>query len=112
MRSSSGALPAERMGVYMGVFNFFIVLPEIFQALTFGWIIRHVFGEGNPNSPLYMVFVGGCSLLLAALLVTRVKDVADHAVPESLIIEADAHEPLSVPESAQPVPSPGLVDEK
>jgi len=108
----SGALPAARMGVYMGVFNFFIVLPEIFQALTFGWIIRHVFGEGNPNSPLYMVFVGGCSMLLAALLVTRVKDVADHAVPESLIIEADAHEPLSVPESAQPVPSPGLVDEK
>jgi maltose/moltooligosaccharide transporter len=107
----SGALPPARMGVYMGVFNFFIVLPEIFQALTFGWIIRHVFGNDNPNSPLYMVLIGGCSLLLAALLVTRVKDVADQGVPEAAVIHGDAHEPLTVQESAQPVPSSGLVDE-
>jgi maltose/moltooligosaccharide transporter len=107
----SGALPASRMGVYMGVFNFFIVLPEIFQALTFGWIIRHVFGADNPNSPLYMILIGGCSLLLAALLVTRVRDVADQHVLEEAVLRADAHEPLIVPESAQPVPSTGLVDE-
>ena len=47
----SGALPPARMGVYMGVFNFFIVLPEILQALTFGPLIRGVFGANNPNSP-------------------------------------------------------------
>jgi hypothetical protein len=43
----SGALPAARLGIYMGVFNFFIVIPEIIQALTFGPIIRNVFGENN-----------------------------------------------------------------
>ena len=73
----SGSLPAARMGVYMGVFNFFIVIPEIIQALTFGPLIRAIFGENNPRSSLYVVLVGGCFMLLAALLVTRVEDVAD-----------------------------------
>jgi maltose/moltooligosaccharide transporter len=107
----SGALPPARMGVYMGVFNFFIVIPEITQALTFGWIIRHVFGENNPNSPLYMVVFGGVCLLLAAVLVTLVHDVADQSSPAT-IIAADEHEPFVVPESAQPVPSAGLMDKK
>ncbi len=106
----SGALPPARMGVYMGVFNFFIVIPEIIQALTFGWIIRNVFGEDNPRSPLYMVVVGGVSLLIAAALVTRVRDVAERTLPGE-VIRADEREPLTVQESAQPVPSSGLVDE-
>src|SRR5262245_21243678 len=71
----SGALPAARMGVYMGVFNFFIVIPEITQALTFGPLIRGIFGKDNPHSALYVVLIGGCCMLLAALLVTRVEDV-------------------------------------
>jgi len=70
----SGALPPARMGVYMGVFNFFIVLPEILQALTFGPLIRSVFGANNPNSPIYIVTIGGGCLALAALLVSRVVD--------------------------------------
>ena len=37
----AGALPPERMGVYMGIFNFFIVLPEILAALTFGPIVKN-----------------------------------------------------------------------
>ena len=72
----SGSLPPARMGVYMGVFNFFIVLPEILQALTFGPLIRTVFGEGNPNAPVYVVLIGGVCLALAALLVSRVDDPA------------------------------------
>ena len=60
----AGALPPARMGVYMGVFNFFIVLPEILQALTFGPIIRGVFGANNPNSPIYVVLIGGVCLAL------------------------------------------------
>ncbi|MFH4346902.1 hypothetical protein WAJ13_20820, partial [Acinetobacter baumannii] len=46
----AGALPPARMGVYMGIFNFFIVIPEILQALTFGPLIRAVFGADNPNT--------------------------------------------------------------
>ncbi len=73
----SSALPAARMGIYMGVFNFFIVLPEIFQALTFGPIIRGVFGADNPNSPLYVVMVGSAFMTLAAILTLfLVKDVS------------------------------------
>jgi len=106
----SGALPAARMGVYMGVFNFFIVIPEITQALTFGPLIRGIFGENNQRSPLYVVLVGGCFMLLAALLVTRVRDVADPAVPEQAVIDGDKDELLTVTESAQPVPSTGLID--
>ena len=107
----SGSLPAARMGVYMGVFNFFIVIPEIAQALTFGPLIRGVFGPGNPRSPLYVVIIGGCFMLLAALLVTRVRDTpAD--VPERAVIRGDEEEPLLVQQSAQPVPSTGLIDEE
>ena len=106
----SGALPAARMGVYMGVFNFFIVIPEITQALTFGPLIRGIFGEDNPRSPLYIVLVGGCFMLLAALLVTRVEDVGEASGDEG--IKADREERLTVPESVQAVPGSGLVDKK
>ena len=106
----SGALPPGRIGIYMGVFNFFIVIPEIIQALTFGPIIRAIFGENNHNAPLYMVMTGGVFMLLAALLVVRVRDVAD-SVPVDAVIAGDEHEPLTTPVTAQPVPSTGLIDE-
>ncbi|HUJ09086.1 MAG TPA: MFS transporter [Verrucomicrobiae bacterium] len=61
----AGALPPQRMGVYMGIFNFFIVLPEIVAALTFGPLVKHLLG-GNL---VYAVMAGGGFMLLAALLV-------------------------------------------
>ncbi len=60
----SGSLPPERMGVYMGIFNFFIVLPEILAALTFGWLVKHLLA-GNL---VHAVMVGGAFMLLAAVL--------------------------------------------
>ena len=104
----SGALPPGRIGIYMGVFNFFIVIPEITQALTFGPIIRALFGAENHNAPLYMVMTGGVFMLLAAVCVSFVRDVGD--VPERAVIEADEHEAFIPPQSAQPVPSTGLID--
>jgi maltose/moltooligosaccharide transporter len=77
----SNALPAARMGVYMGIFNAFIVLPEIAAALGFGPLIRLFFGEGNPNTPLYVVMVGGVCLLLAAVSVYFVDDPMPDAAP-------------------------------
>jgi maltose/moltooligosaccharide transporter len=106
----SGALPAARMGVYMGIFNFFIVIPEIIASFAFGPVIRAVFGPDNPNAPMYVVMAGGVFLILAALSVLLVKDVADKHVPEEAVVEADAHELFTVGESAQPVPSTGLVN--
>ena len=108
----STAIPAKRMGVYMGVFNFFIVIPEIVAALGFGPLIRLFFGEGNPNAPLYVVMLGGVCLLTAAACVGLVRDVGPRDVPEAAVIAGDAEQPLLVQPSAQPVPSSGLVDEK
>jgi maltose/moltooligosaccharide transporter len=106
----SGALPAARMGVYMGIFNFFIVIPEIIASFAFGPVIRAVFGQDNPKSPMYVVMAGGVFLTLAAISVLLVKDVADKNVPEEAVINADEHELFTVPESVQPVPSTGLID--
>jgi maltose/moltooligosaccharide transporter len=66
----SGALPAERMGVYMGIFNFFIVLPEIIAALSFGWLVDRFLG-GNL---VYAVMAGGFFMLLAAALAQLVEE--------------------------------------
>lgn len=85
----SGALPPARMGVYMGVFNFFIVIPEIIASLTFQPLVKYVF----QNNPLYVVMLGGVSLLVAALLVMRVRDVgeAEAAAAKS----GKAHKPVA-----------------
>ena len=68
----SGALPPERMGVYMGIFNFFIVLPEILAALTFGPLVKNFLG-GNL---VYAVMAGGVCMIVAALLAQTVKESA------------------------------------
>jgi maltose/moltooligosaccharide transporter len=74
----SSALPPARMGVYMGVFNFFIVIPEIIASFTFGPVIKALFGEGNIKAPLYVVMAGGCFMLLAAAAcVLLVRDVEE-----------------------------------
>jgi maltose/moltooligosaccharide transporter len=108
----STAIPAKRMGVYMGVFNFFIVIPEIIASLGFGPLIRLVFGEQNPNAPLYVVMLGGASMLMAAACVALVRDVGSRDVPERAVIAGDREEVLLVQESIQPVPSSGLIDEE
>jgi maltose/moltooligosaccharide transporter len=107
----SGALPPARMGVYMGIFNFFIVIPEIVASFTFGPVIRAVFGRDNPNAPLYVVMAGGVFLLIAAACVSLVRDVSDK-VPVGKVIKGDERELMTTTISAQPVPSTGLVDEK
>ena len=100
------------MGVYMGIFNFFIVIPEIIASFAFGPVIHALFGPDNPKSPMYVVMAGGVFLALAAISVLLVKDVADKNVPGDAVLAADEHELLTLPESAQPVPSTGLIDEE
>lgn len=69
----AGALPAEKMGVYMGIFNFFIVLPQIVAASILGFMVKHLFGQ----EAIYALVAGGVSLILAALLVYFVEDKDD-----------------------------------
>jgi maltose/moltooligosaccharide transporter len=64
----AGALPPERMGVYMGIFNFFIVLPEILAALFFGGLVKDYL-HGNL---VHAVMAGGVFLFIAAALLSFV----------------------------------------
>ena len=81
----SNALPPTRMGVYMGVFNFFIVIPEIVASLGFGPLSRALFGEGNPDAPLYFVMLGGVCMLAASACVMRVHDDGGNGVVSETI---------------------------
>lgn len=69
----AGALPAKKMGVYMGIFNFFITIPQICNGLIGGTLLKHVYGG---HTIYAMVFSGVC-LLLAAVFAVFVEDKDD-----------------------------------
>jgi len=69
----AGSIPPRKMGVYMGIFNFFIVIPQIINALIGGPLVKYVYG----GDPIYALVVSGVSFLIAAMLVSKVKDVDD-----------------------------------
>jgi maltose/moltooligosaccharide transporter len=71
----SDSLPAQKMGLYMGVFNFFIVIPQLVAATVLGFLLRTVFG----GAPIYALVLGGASFLVAGLLVLRVPQPDDTA---------------------------------
>ncbi|MGY8563857.1 MFS transporter [Stenotrophomonas rhizophila] len=64
----SDSVPAAKMGVYMGLFNFFIVIPQLVAASALGFMLRLWLG-GNP---MHVLALGGVSLLIAGLCVLRV----------------------------------------
>lgn len=66
----TGSLPASKMGYYMGVFNFFIVIPQIIAATILGFLVATFFN----NDPIYALLIGGVSFLVAAGLTLFVKD--------------------------------------
>jgi maltose/moltooligosaccharide transporter len=66
----AGALPANKMGFYMGVFNFFIVIPQILAAAILGFFVRILFNSES----IYALVVGGVSMIIAGLLTVIVKD--------------------------------------
>jgi maltose/moltooligosaccharide transporter len=67
----AGAIKPERMGVYMGVFNLFIVIPQVVQSFLTPQIYKGFLG----NNPLNAVMLGGASMIAAAFCVFIVKDV-------------------------------------
>ncbi len=71
----TGSLPASKMGYYMGVFNFFIVIPQIVAAAILGFFVGRFFG----GEAVYALLIGGASLVLAAGLTFRVEDEDDVA---------------------------------
>ena len=69
----TGSLPARKMGTYMGIFNFFIVIPQILAASILGFFVRDVFG----GESIYALVTGGISMFIAAVLILFVKDADD-----------------------------------
>lgn len=67
------AVPAKKIGVYMGIFNFFIVLPQILAATILGLLMRTVFNDEPINA---IIFAGIC-FIASGLLMLRVQDVND-----------------------------------
>jgi maltose/moltooligosaccharide transporter len=80
----SGALPPKKMGVYMGIFNFFITFPQIVNGLFGGMIVKRLYG----GEAIYAIVLAGIFMLLAALSVVFVRD---KHVPEKLEV---VEEPL------------------
>jgi len=65
----AGVLPASQMGIMMGIFNFFITLPQIFSALFSGPIVKYLFG-GNAA---YALVLGGSMMILACIFTLRIR---------------------------------------
>jgi maltose/moltooligosaccharide transporter len=89
----SGALPQHKLGVYMGIFNIFIVLPQLLAATILGLLLRHVFG----GAPIYALALGGASLLAAVVAMLAVSDAP----------ELQAELPEDLPEELRPGPPAG-----
>ena len=66
----SDSLPPAKMGTYMGIFNFFITIPQIVNGVIHGWIVNHVYN----GQPIYALLTGGCFLILAAVSVILIKE--------------------------------------
>lgn len=69
----TGSLPQSKMGVYMGIFNFFIVIPQIVAASLLGFMVNTFFN----NESIYALLTGGISMIIAALCVQFVEDKKD-----------------------------------
>jgi maltose/moltooligosaccharide transporter len=71
----SDSLPAKKMGLYMGIFNFFIVIPQLVAASVLGLLLKWLFA----GAPIYALAIGGVSFLISGVLVLRVAE----PVPDS-----------------------------
>jgi maltose/moltooligosaccharide transporter len=68
----SSSIPAGKLGIYMGIFNFFITLPQIINGLLGGSIVKHIYG----GQPIYAIVLAGVFMLCAAVSVIYVYDPA------------------------------------
>ncbi|MDG1871069.1 MAG: MFS transporter, partial [Flavobacterium sp.] len=69
----AGSISPLKMGVYMGIFNFFIVIPQIINALIGGPLVKYLYND----DAIFALVTSGVSFLIAAALVAKVKDVDD-----------------------------------
>jgi maltose/moltooligosaccharide transporter len=71
----AGSLPQKKMGIYMGIFNIFIVIPQIVASAILGLLVKDVFH----NHAIYIIVLGGVAMIAAGILTLFVKDNYDKA---------------------------------
>ena len=83
----TGSLPAHKMGTYMGIFNFFIVIPQILAATILGFFVTTIAG----GQAIWALILGGISFFIAAIVVLFVHDEDEKTIKqqESKIIHSD-----------------------
>jgi maltose/moltooligosaccharide transporter len=81
----SDSLPAQKMGVYMGIFNFFIVIPQLLAASVLGFLLKTLLD----NEPIYALAIGGLSLFIAGLCVLRVAEPRVEPIGQTLAATSD-----------------------
>ena len=69
----AGSIQPKKMGIYMGIFNFFIVIPQIINALIGGPLVKYVYED----RAIFAIVMSGISFIVAAFLVIKVKDKVD-----------------------------------
>lgn len=89
----SGVLPKDKIGIYMGIFNFFIVLPEIIASLGYPWLMKNVLN----NNMMAAVQSGGVLMIIAAIICFAfIKENKNEKIDEELVIELEINEQRSV----------------
>lgn len=73
----AGCVPAEKMGIYMGVFNIFIVVPQLLAATVLGFLVTNLFG----GEPIYAFAIAAVSFVLAAVATLFVTDGESAGAP-------------------------------
>ena len=76
----SSSIPAGKMGVYMGIFNFFITMPQILNGIVGGPMVKHIYN----NQPVYAIVMAGIFMLCAAVSVVYVYDPGTIKVNEEI----------------------------
>jgi maltose/moltooligosaccharide transporter len=74
----SGSLPAHKMGTFMGIFNFFIVIPQILAASILGFFVTTISG----GQAIWALVLGGVSMFIAAIMVIFVNDEDEKRIKE------------------------------
>jgi maltose/moltooligosaccharide transporter len=92
----AGALPANKMGYYMGVFNFFIVIPQMVAGVTLGFFTKNLFH----GATVLTLVLGGVSMIISGLLTLRVDDKDDvRLMPtEDAAAESPAYDTPALPD--------------
>jgi maltose/moltooligosaccharide transporter len=78
----AGSLPPAKMGFFMGVFNFFIVIPQLIASVVLGYVIKDLFHE----QAIYALVIGGISMVIGGILNFIVQD-KDEKIPDVLKFE-------------------------